>query len=99
MIFGARRGRGNCRTVAFPVVTWHLPPLPRQAVSPGRKGVSAVHGWRPQQDSNLRTRLRRPLRRQEHATALSWAKAKMPTRKQWGVSRGSRHHLEKPSRR
>jgi hypothetical protein len=30
-------------------------------ISPGQGGFTQVTGWRPQQDSNLRTRLRRPL--------------------------------------
>jgi hypothetical protein len=58
MIFGACLGRGNCRLVAFPVVTWHRRPLAHEAVLPGRTGISAGSRWRPQQDSNLRTRLR-----------------------------------------
>jgi hypothetical protein len=46
----ARRGGG-----------WRSQQYGAHRISPGQGSFSQVTGWRPQQDSNLRTRLRRPL--------------------------------------
>ena len=65
MILGARRERGTCQSVAFRVRSCRI----ASGVAQRRKTPSAEASGmisdgrpkRPQQDSNLRTRLRRPV--------------------------------------
>ena len=40
---------------------WRSQQYSPDRISPGQGRFSQTNGWRPQQDSNLRTRLRRPL--------------------------------------
>ena len=61
MIFGGRMGGEIWLPLAFADVRWHRPEPPHEANSAGRNGVSVAKCGCPRQDSNLRSRLRRPL--------------------------------------
>ena len=65
MILGARRERGTCQSTAFRVRSCRIasavtqyPEIPCAEASGSSLDAGSV---RPQQDSNLRTRLRRPV--------------------------------------
>jgi hypothetical protein len=56
-----RMGHGHRPAVTFNDGRWRNGyPRPR-GITAGQNAFPKVTGWRPQQDSNLRTRLRRPL--------------------------------------
>jgi hypothetical protein len=57
----ARIGRGTWRMAARRGGRWRSQQYGPDCISPGQGSFLQVTGWRPQQDSNLRTRLRRPL--------------------------------------
>jgi hypothetical protein len=61
MIFGGRMAGGECQPLAFADVRWQGRNRPPGLVVAGRRVISAAQEGRPRQDSNLRTRLRRPL--------------------------------------
>jgi len=60
MIFGGRMAGGECQPLAFADVRWQGRNRPPGLVVAGRRVISAAQEGRPRQDSNLRTRLRRP---------------------------------------
>jgi hypothetical protein len=57
----AHIGRGIWRMGARRGGRWWCRQRHKYCISPGQAWFSQIVGWRPQQDSNLRTRLRRPL--------------------------------------
>ena len=54
-------GDGTWRTAARPGGRWRNQEGSLNLISPGKRQLSQMISGRPQQDSNLRTRLRRPL--------------------------------------